>query len=129
MLKDLHWLPVKARIEFKILLIVFNCVHGHGPSYLKDLCYRRASLHSFSICGLWNINARQENSFNMSIQSGRKEGSQGRRKGASERQRKEGSHGRRKGVREGERERVRERGRRKEVREGERKSGKEKGSE
>ena len=29
-LKELHWLPVKYRIEFKILLIIFKCLIGSG---------------------------------------------------------------------------------------------------
>lgn len=33
----LHWLPVKARIEFKILTLAFNCLKGDGPAYLKCL--------------------------------------------------------------------------------------------
>ena len=43
--KDLHWFPVKARIKFKILLMVFQCVYGHGPRYLEDLFDRRGPLH------------------------------------------------------------------------------------
>ena len=27
-LKELHWLPIESRIIFKILLLVFKCVHG-----------------------------------------------------------------------------------------------------
>ena len=34
---SLHWLPVSKRIEFRILLLMFNCIHGNAPSYLKDL--------------------------------------------------------------------------------------------
>ena len=30
---DLHWLPVKLRIEFKILLNVFKIFNGLAPSY------------------------------------------------------------------------------------------------
>ena len=33
-LADLHWLPVCQRIKYKILLLVFKCFHGVGPSYL-----------------------------------------------------------------------------------------------
>ena len=33
----LHWLPVKFRIEFKILLIVFKIFKGLAPSYLRFL--------------------------------------------------------------------------------------------
>ena len=36
-LADLHWLPVKSRIEYKILMMVFKCLHGEGPSYLTSL--------------------------------------------------------------------------------------------
>ena len=37
LLVDLHWLPVKFRIEFKILLIVFKIFKGLAPSYLSFL--------------------------------------------------------------------------------------------
>ena len=33
-LKQLHWLPIKRRIEFKILLLVFRCINGTAPLYL-----------------------------------------------------------------------------------------------
>ena len=33
----LHWLPVKYRIEYKILLLVYKCVTGVAPSYLASL--------------------------------------------------------------------------------------------
>ena len=36
-LKKLHWLPIKARIDYKVLLLVFKCLVGIGPSYLKEL--------------------------------------------------------------------------------------------
>jgi hypothetical protein len=36
-LKDLHWLPVKFRIKFKICLLVYKCLNGCGPEYLRDL--------------------------------------------------------------------------------------------
>ena len=35
-LNRLHWLPVKERIQFKILLYVFKCLNGHAPSYLAS---------------------------------------------------------------------------------------------
>ena len=47
---SLHWLPVKFRIDFKILLFTFNAIYSHAPCYLIDLiaikeqqCY---NLHS-----------------------------------------------------------------------------------
>ena len=37
MLASLHWLPVKARIEFKILLLTYKALNDQAPSYLKEL--------------------------------------------------------------------------------------------
>lgn len=34
---DLHWLPIKARISFKILTYMYNCSVGNAPSYLTEL--------------------------------------------------------------------------------------------
>ena len=36
-LKELHFLPIKARCDFKILLLVYKCLHGLAPAYLRDL--------------------------------------------------------------------------------------------
>ena len=36
-LRDLHWLPVKERIVFKINLITFKTLNGSGPRYLEDI--------------------------------------------------------------------------------------------
>ena len=36
-LESLHWLPVHFRIDFKVLLLVFKCLNGLGPSYLSGL--------------------------------------------------------------------------------------------
>ena len=36
-LKDLHWLPIKQRIEFKILCMAFKSLHQCSPSYLSEL--------------------------------------------------------------------------------------------
>ena len=35
---ELHWLPVKYRIKFKIVVIVHKCLEGLAPHYLQDLC-------------------------------------------------------------------------------------------
>ena len=37
LLIDLHWLPVNFRMEYKILVIVYKCLHGEGPEYLTSL--------------------------------------------------------------------------------------------
>ena len=36
-LKELHWLPVKFRIEFKITISTFQAIHGLAPKYLCEL--------------------------------------------------------------------------------------------
>ena len=36
-LKALHWLPVKQRIKFKILLLTFKAMNNLAPSYMKDM--------------------------------------------------------------------------------------------
>ena len=37
LLYGLHWLPVRQRISFKILLFVFKAIHGFAPTYLREL--------------------------------------------------------------------------------------------
>ena len=40
LLRTLHWLPVKARIEYKISTLCFQCLHsGHMPVYLSELLH------------------------------------------------------------------------------------------
>ena len=34
---ELHWLPVKARVEFKICLITFKALKFNQPSYIREL--------------------------------------------------------------------------------------------
>ena len=36
-LKILHWLPIRERIHYKILLLVYKSLNGMGPKYLQDL--------------------------------------------------------------------------------------------
>ncbi|XP_072014995.1 uncharacterized protein [Amphiura filiformis] len=51
-LNELHWLPVKERITFKILLYVFKCINGIAPAYLSSClalyCPVRRGLRSSS---------------------------------------------------------------------------------
>ena len=35
-LKELHWLPVRWRIIFKLLLLTWKCVNDKAPSYLQE---------------------------------------------------------------------------------------------
>ena len=36
-LVDLHWLPVKQRIDFKILLLTYKALNGLAPAYMREL--------------------------------------------------------------------------------------------
>ena len=36
-LAQLHWLPIKQRIDFKIATITHKCIYGTAPQYLKDM--------------------------------------------------------------------------------------------
>ena len=36
-LRDLHWLPIIKRVQFKILLLVFKSLYCEAPSYVCDL--------------------------------------------------------------------------------------------
>ena len=36
-MKDLHWLPIKERIQFKVLTIVYKALHGQTPDYIRAL--------------------------------------------------------------------------------------------
>ena len=37
LLKSLHWLPIKFRIEYKINLITYKALHGQAPEYISSL--------------------------------------------------------------------------------------------
>ena len=34
---DLHWLPVRFRVDFKIAVLTFKCLNGLAPQYLSSL--------------------------------------------------------------------------------------------
>ena len=51
LLRGLHWLPVKALIQFKILLITFKAIHGLAPKYLCDLITFKSSLYNLRSSG------------------------------------------------------------------------------
>ena len=36
-LENLNWLPIRRRIEYKMLLITYKAIHGIGPEYISDL--------------------------------------------------------------------------------------------
>ena len=39
---DLHWLPVRYRIIFKILVMTFKALHNLAPGYISDLIHQHA---------------------------------------------------------------------------------------
>ena len=45
-LRGLYWLPVKARIQFKMLRITFKAIHGLAPKYLFNLLTFQSSLYN-----------------------------------------------------------------------------------
>ena len=50
---QLHWLPVSFRINFKILLLTFQAIHGLAPSYISDLVRIKPLNSGYS---LWSDN-------------------------------------------------------------------------
>ena len=44
----LHWLPVRAWIKYKILLLVYRCIQGTAPTYLQELI----NINTYSRVGL-----------------------------------------------------------------------------
>ena len=35
--KSLHWLPIRARIKYKLTVVTYNARHPGGPAYLSEL--------------------------------------------------------------------------------------------
>ena len=46
----LHWLPVQARINFKNLTLVHQCIYGNAPEYRRNLLKKKQSKHSLRSC-------------------------------------------------------------------------------
>ena len=38
MLEALHWLPIYQRIEYRVAALVWRCLQGLAPIYLRELC-------------------------------------------------------------------------------------------
>ena len=41
-LAALHWLPIRSRINFKTLLIVYKSLHNLAPPYLSEILHQHA---------------------------------------------------------------------------------------
>ena len=46
---DLHWLPVKFRILYKVILFIFKAVHGIEPTYVTSLLFFEQSRYNLRI--------------------------------------------------------------------------------
>ena len=46
-LEELQWLPVKSRIEIKMLILTFKAYHGIGPKYLTDSLVKNTISRTF----------------------------------------------------------------------------------
>ena len=50
-LHKLHWLPVKQRIKYKILLLTHKCIHGtESPTYLSELIQNNEQKRNLRSC-------------------------------------------------------------------------------
>ena len=43
-MKNLHWLPVRKRVEHKLLTIVYKCIRGIAPDYLQELLKKQVPI-------------------------------------------------------------------------------------
>ena len=58
LLRELHWLPVRLRVDFKILLVTFKILHSVAPSYLKDLVSVLPVYYCYGVVG--NVTPRYQ---------------------------------------------------------------------
>ncbi len=54
-LKSLHWLPVRTRIDFKILLLVYKALHGLAPRYITDMLTTYTPARTLRATGSGNL--------------------------------------------------------------------------
>ena len=58
LMKELHWLPIKERIIYKIFLMTHNALHFETPSYLYELIERIDQTRSLRPCHVNRIRPR-----------------------------------------------------------------------
>ena len=44
--EELHWLDVRERIQFRLAVTMYKCLHGMAPRYLSELCVPVSTLPS-----------------------------------------------------------------------------------
>lgn len=65
---DLQWLPIRARINFKVLLVTFEALHGLAPQYLQPLISIKTS--SYNLRGSNTLQRPQWESAHWLLQRG-----------------------------------------------------------
>ena len=62
LLTELHWLNIRHRIDFKVMLIVYRAIHGAAPEYIRELISLKPassySLRSSNKCMLKPLTVR-----------------------------------------------------------------------
>ena len=46
-LMELHWLPIRERINYKIITSVYKCPHNQAPQYLSSLFKIKENIRNF----------------------------------------------------------------------------------
>ena len=72
-LRDLHWLPVSSRIEFKIMLITYKVPHDRAPIYIQEellqlytpSCNLRSSNRNLLVKPCFNLNLYGKQAFSV----------------------------------------------------------------
>ena len=59
-LQQLHWLPIRYRIQFKIMTVVYKAVHTTAPEYICDMIESKQS--KYSLRSVNGINLREQRS-------------------------------------------------------------------
>ena len=59
LLRDQHWLPVARRVDYKLCMLVYRCLHNTAPEYLQECIkllsdtqsrYALRSSDTFTVC-------------------------------------------------------------------------------
>ncbi|KAF7238128.1 Inhibitor of growth protein 4 [Varanus komodoensis] len=50
-LRQLHWLPIEVRAQFKVLVMTYKALNGLGPGYLKERLHPYMSAHPLRSVG------------------------------------------------------------------------------
>ena len=44
LLRELHWLKVPQRIQFRLCVLTYRCLHGTAPAYLSETLHGDADI-------------------------------------------------------------------------------------